>query len=158
MEVPATVPLNWPENSRVSFASLRSDHMCRCLPRRLDTHSSTTQFNQCIGIDVKYLDGWKPGQKIKALNIVDQASCFQVMVPFHERETSSLLRELVDTHWIRWAGPPDSVVLDPAQTMLGEALQSMFESHGTVVRLIAAEAHWQLGRTENHGGWFNYCQ
>ena len=122
------------------------------LPAKTSPH---TQFNQCIGIDVKYLDGWKPGQKVKSLNTVDQASCFQVAVPFHDPETSSLLQELLDTHWISWAGPPESVVLDPAQTMLGEALQHMFESCGTVVRLIAAEAHWQLGRTENHGGWFN---
>ena len=30
----------------------------------------------------------------------------------------------------------------------------MFESLGTSVKLIPAEAHWQLGRTESHGGWF----
>ena len=28
------------------------------------------------------------------------------------------------------------------------------EMEGTHVRPIAAEAHWQLGRTERHGGWF----
>ena len=41
--------------------------------------SRYTRFNQCIGIDVKFLPGWKSGQKIKAVNIVDQASCFQVV-------------------------------------------------------------------------------
>ena len=121
------------------------------LPAKSSRH---TQFNQCLGIDVKFLPGWKPGQKIKALNLVDQASCFQIMVPFHERETSVLLRTLVEDHWFRWAGAPAEVIMDPAQTMLGEHLQSLFEAHGTNVKFIAAEAHWQLGRTENHGGWF----
>ena len=44
--------------------------------------------------------------------------------------------------------------MDPAPTMLGEGLQSLFEADGSVTKLIAAEAHWQLGRTESHGGWF----
>lgn len=29
------------------------------------------------------------------------------------------------------------------------------ELQGTAVRPIAAGAHWQLGKTESHGGWFN---
>ena len=29
------------------------------------------------------------------------------------------------------------------------------ETEGTQMRVIPADAHWQLGRTENHGGWFD---
>ena len=123
------------------------------VPLPAQTHR-VASFNQCVGIDVKYLPGWLPNQKIKALNIVDQGSCYQLMIPFHERETSQLLADLFDQHWTRWAGPPVEVVLDPAPTMLGDRLQHMLENQGVVVRTIAAEAHWQLGRTENHGGWF----
>ena len=103
---------------------------------------------------MKYLPGWKPNQKIKALNIVDQASCFQQMIPFFQRETSQLLRELYARVWVNWAGPPKELILDPAATNLGDDLQTPLEFEGTHVRQIAAEAHWQLGRTENHGGWF----
>ena len=124
--------------------------MCHCQRQLAGTLVSINAF----GVDVKFLPGWKPGQKIKAVNIVDQASCFQVMVPFHERETSALLYKLIEDHWIRWAGPPENVTLDPAPTMLGEALQSLFEHDGSTTNIIAAEAHWQLGRTENHAGWF----
>ena len=42
-------------------------------------------------IDVKFLHGWQPNQKIKALNLVDQASCYQLVIPFHERETSKVI-------------------------------------------------------------------
>ena len=113
-----------------------------------------TQFNQLVGVDVKYLPGWLPNQKIKSVNMVDQGSCFQQIVPFFEQETSMLLGKIFAEAWVRWAGPPESVIVDPAQTMLGEAFQSYLESMGTHCKVIAAEAHWQLGRTENHGGWF----
>ena len=36
-----------------------------------------------------------------------------------------------------WAGAPAEVIMDPAQTMLGENPQSLFEAHGTNVKLIA---------------------
>lgn len=113
-----------------------------------------TQFNQLVGLDVKFLPGWLPNQKIKALNIVDQSSCFQQMIPFFKQETSALLSKLLTDAWVRWAGPPEQAVVDTAQTMLGENFQSSLEGYGTHCKIIAAEAYWQLGRTENHGGWF----
>lgn len=112
------------------------------------------EFNRQIGLDVKHLKGWKPNQKVKALNVVDHASGFQRMIPFFETETSKLLRDLLEQHWIAWAGIPEEIVLDPAQTNLGEPMVGPAEAQGTIIRVIAAEAHWQLGKVENHGGWF----
>ena len=77
------------------------------------------------------------------------------MLPFFETETSSLLRRLLEDHWIAWAGPPGEIILDPAQTNLGDPMVSPAEMQGTQVRPIAADAHWQLGKTESHGGWFS---
>ena len=116
--------------------------------------SRPQEFNQCVGIDVKNLNGWAPNQKIKALNIVDQASCYQLMIPFHERETSEVIRREFANNWVRIFGAPKEVVLDQAQTNLGEGLQGYLESIGCHVHQIAGEAHWQLGRTESHEGWF----
>ena len=113
------------------------------------------EFNRQIGLDVKHLKGWKPNQKVRALNIVDHASGFQRMIPFFETETSKLLRDLLEQNWIAWAGNPEEIILDPAQTNLGEPMIGPAEAQGTVVRAIAAEAHWQLGKVENHGGWFD---
>eukprot|EP00435_Cladocopium_sp_Y103_P044898 s702_g12.t1 len=111
-------------------------------------------FNQCVGVDVKYLTGWLPNQRIKALNMVDQASCYQLMVPFYERETSDVLKRLFSEHWVKLFGPPREVIMDQAQTNLGENFQAFLESQGCHVHPIAGEAHWQIGRTESHGGWF----
>ena len=141
---------------------LAKDHKCSFCESRIkprvpipsQTHRAS-QFNQQIGLDVKYLVGWKPNQKVRALNIVDQASCFQRVIPFFETETATLLRQLLDQHWISWTGPPEVIVLDAAQTNLADPMFVPAETEGTQMRVIPADAHWQLGRTENHGGWFD---
>ena len=117
--------------------------------------STVTEFNQRIGLDVKFLQGWKPNQKISALNIVDHATSYQLMLPFFETETSALIRKLYLERWVQWAGPPKEVILDPARTNLGKAMVEPVELEGTHVHVTAAGAHWQLGKTEVHGGWFN---
>ena len=116
--------------------------------------SRPQEFNQCLGVDVKFLTGWRPNQKVKAVNMVDQASCYQLMVPFFERETSEVIRKIVAEHWIRIFGPPKELVVDAAQTNVGEGLQGYLEAQGCHVHQIPGEAHWQIGRTESHGGWF----
>eukprot|EP00435_Cladocopium_sp_Y103_P030418 s52_g7.t1 len=113
-----------------------------------------TEFNQQIGIDVKHLPGWRANQKVLALNIVDTASGFQRVIPFFETETSRVLWQLLKDHWFAWAGPPHEIILDPKATNLGEALVVPLEQQGIHVRQIAAEAHYQLGKVESHGGWF----
>ena len=116
--------------------------------------SHVSVFNHKIGIDVKHLQGWRVNQKIRALNIVDYASNFQLMIPFFETETAVLLRQLLNDRWLSWAGPPREIVLDPARTNLGKALTEPCELEGSHVSIIAAGAHWQLGKTEVHGGLF----
>ena len=113
------------------------------------------RFNQRIGLDVKYLPGWKPNQRIPALNIVDYASSYQVMIPLPGRETGASLRQALQERWIVWAGVPEEIVVDPAQTNLSDALTVPQELAGAMVSSTAAEAHWQLGKVEVHGGWFS---
>ena len=113
-----------------------------------------TRFNERIGLDVKYLSGWKPNQRIPALNIIDFASSYQVMVPLPGRETGESLRQALQERWITWAGVPEEIVVDPAQTNLSEALTVPQEIAGSHISSTAAEAHWQLGKVEVHGGWF----
>lgn len=117
--------------------------------------SSVSEFNQRVGLDVKYLPGWKPNQKIAALNMVDHATFFQIMVPFFETETSTVLRKLYLEKWVQWAGPCKEIILDPARTNLGQAMVSPTELEGTHIHVTAAGAHWHLGKNEVHGGWFS---
>ena len=64
------------------------------------------------------------------------------------------LRKLLTNHWIAWTGVPKEIILDPAQTNLGENLVGPCELEGSQIRPIVAGAQWQLGKTESHGGWF----
>lgn len=116
-------------------------------PLLAQTHRSS-EFNAQLGLDVKFLPGWKANQKVTALNFVDQASCYQKMIPFFTTEMSQVLRDLYHEHWVSWAGPPTQLVLDPKRTHLGDPMTLPTEREGAFIRQIAAEAHW------NHGGWF----
>eukprot|EP00435_Cladocopium_sp_Y103_P055765 s362_g18.t1 len=113
-----------------------------------------TDFGHRVGLDVKFLPGWKVNQKVKALNVVDMATSFQIVIPFFETETSQLLHRLFCDHWCSWAGFPREVVMDPARTNLGKNYTEPLEAVGVHVSLTAAGAHWQLGKTEVHGGLF----
>ena len=97
------------------------------LPAQVDRPQS---FNQVVGIDVKNLKGWKPNQTIKALNVVDHASNYQLMLPFHEQETSQVLQRLFSKQWVKVFGPPQVLVMDPARTNLGEPMQTYAEVPG----------------------------
>ena len=114
-----------------------------------------TEFNSLVGIDIKYLQGWKVNQKIPALNILDYASSMQLMIPIFQRETSDIIREKFFERWVSWAGMPTEIVCDPAKPNVADALTVPLEQGGSTVKITAADAHWQLGKTEVHGGWFN---
>ena len=114
-----------------------------------------TVFNQRIGIDIKYLTGWSINQKVAALNIVDYASSYQIMVPMFGRVTSEGIRQAVQERWISWAGQPSDIVCDPARVNMSDVLTEPQELSGSSVHVTAADAHYQLGKVEVHGGWFN---
>ncbi|CAE7758699.1 RE1 [Symbiodinium sp. CCMP2456] len=114
--------------------------------------ASTEGFNDRIGMDVKYFQGWKVGSKIPCLNIVDYGSSFQQVIPLPGRDTGEMIRSAYAQFWLSWAGVPQVLVLDPSQPNLSEALCQACEDEGTRVCHIAAEAHWQIGKVERHGG------
>ena len=89
--------------------------------------------------------------KVSALNIVDEGSRKQVVIPFYEQETGELLRRLYRIHWKRHYGSAEKVVLDVAKTNLSTAMEDQFAWDGTRMSPIAGEAAWQNGLAERHG-------
>ena len=130
-----------------------SNHQRPAAPLPANT-SRITEFNEKIGVDVKYLPGWRADQTIPCVNIVDYASSLQVMVPIFKRETGELIRAAVRDRWLSWAGPPKVLVLDPARPNLGEVFGDFCNDQGIAVEQTATGSHWQLGKVERHGGWF----
>ena len=116
--------------------------------------SRATRFNEKIGLDVKYLPGWKSNQKVPCINIIDYATSLQVMRPIFQRETAEITKGVLRDSWIHWAGIPEHLELDPSKPNLSTMLAEYCESRGIVMHHIAADAHWQLGKVERHGQWF----
>ena len=117
--------------------------------------SRNLEFNDRVGLDVKYLTGWRQGQKIACVNLIDYATSLQIMVPLGRRETGALLQSALRDRWIDWAGPPRTLILDPARPNLGEVFSDFCSGQGVDIEQTAAEAHWQLGKVERHGQWFS---
>ena len=90
-------------------------------PNPATTHR-VTEFNAKIGIDVKYFPDWQVNQKIPAVNIADYASRFQIMVPLPGRDTSESIRRALRERWVSWAGVPKGICVDPAATIVADAL------------------------------------
>ena len=51
-------------------------------------------------------------------------------------------------------GVPEHLELDPSKPNLSNMLAEYCENRGIVMHHIAADAHWQLGKVERHGQWF----
>ena len=58
--------------------------------------------------------------------------------------------------WIAWASIPGFLVTDPHKTNVGEVMASFGQDQGIKQLSTAAEAHFQLGKVERHGQWFQH--
>ena len=116
--------------------------------------SRIMEFNARVGMDVKYLPGWKPNQRVPCISIVDYASSLHIMAPIFQKENAELLKGVLRDSWIAWAGPPKVLELDPSRPNLSDALGEYCEGLGIDLLYTAADSHWQLGKVERHGGWF----
>ena len=112
------------------------------------------EFNSRVGVDVKYLPGWRPNQRVPCVSIIDYGSSLHVMTPIFQRETAELLKGVLRDSWLLWAGAPEVLELDPSRPNLSDALGEYCEGHGINLMHTAADSHWQLGKVERHGQWF----
>ena len=116
--------------------------------------SRVMEFNDKIGLDIKYLPGWKPNQRVPCVNIIDYATSLQIMAPIFVRENAELLKGVLRDSWIAWAGTPKVIEMDSSKPNLSDELGAFCESNGIDLQFIAADSHWQLGKVERHGQWF----
>lgn len=107
-----------------------------------------------VGLDVKWLPGFKPGERIKALNIVCRSSGLQQMTPFREHESSDIIRRLYRQSWTRPYGRPKWIKFDASRCNLGQPFIDALERDGTTVLDVPGEAHEQIGDVEVHGEHF----
>ena len=127
-----------------------------CAPASGSNQSSHT-LQSTSGFGCQVLEGLATESEDTMLEHRGLASSYQVMVPLAGRATGESLRQALQERWITWAGVSEEIIADPDQANLSAALTVPQELAGTQTHVssTAAEAHWQLGKVEVHGGWFS---
>ena len=83
-------------------------------------------------------------------SMIDEATRFhtaEVVV----RQGAMDLFEAIMRGWIRWAGPPKFVLVDPHRAQISRVFVDSLGRQGATVLAGAAEAHWIRGFVERHG-------
>eukprot|EP00435_Cladocopium_sp_Y103_P030061 s1739_g7.t1 len=151
-------------HSNASAEAIKAAQQFECSVCKNHTHpasqlpaktSRIMEFNEKVGMDIKYLPGWKVNQRVPCINIVDYSTSLQIMAPIFDRESAEVTKGVFRDSWLAWAGPPKVLELDSSSSNLSDALGEFCEAHGIDMQHIAADAHWQLGKVERHGHWFS---
>ena len=106
-------------------------------------------FNDHISFDgAEWRD--PQGKAYGFYHFVDTATNVQVAIPFQQRTTEGLITAFTNA-WLRWAGPPKSMMFDSATEANSEMFAQFLQKHAIESYVIPTDAHWQLGRAERHG-------
>ena len=115
-------------------------------------HAET--FNDIVSMDVNF---WKitfkefPRVKttLKVLNIVDTASGMHIAIQIADKTAETIWKAFA-TGWLRWAGSPRCLRVDPHRSQTARGFFDKAEGRGIFVEPTPAEAHWQMGQVENN--------
>eukprot|EP00435_Cladocopium_sp_Y103_P025697 s606_g6.t1 len=106
-------------------------------------------FNDHVSFDAAEWED-PQGKKYGFYHFIDSATNFHVAIPYHQQTTEGLI-DAFNAAWIRWAGPPKSVMFDSATEANSEMFAKYLQEMATSSYVIPTDAHWQLGRAERHG-------
>ena len=111
--------------------------------------TSVREFNDVVGCD---LITWtnKKGRNFQFLHFIDAATNFQLAVPVFRTDAESLFQAFLDC-WCHWAGPCKQLIIDNASALCSDQFAVLTQSKDIHLRVVAAYAHWQMGKTERHG-------
>lgn len=139
-----------------SDAAACSDFSCStCFEKQLPkvarpgTLSKPRDFNDHISFDGAE---WKDpqGKMYHFYHFIDSATNYHVAVPYQQRSTEGLI-EAFSNAWLRWAGPPKSIMFDSTTEANSDQFAKYLQDLAIQSYVIPVNAHWQLGRAERHG-------
>ena len=89
---------------------------------------SPKDFNDHVSFDAAE---WQDnqGQKYGFYHFIDSATNFHIAVPYQQQTTEGLI-DAFNMAWIRWAGPPKSVMFDSATEANSERFSKFLQEHG----------------------------
>jgi hypothetical protein len=111
--------------------------------------SEPREFNDCVGCD---LISWtsRNGKVFQFVHLIDMATNFQLASMVFQTDASTLF-ETIQECWFKWAGPCKQLVVDNESALCSDEFTKHAQSSDIHLRVVAAYAHWQLGKTERHG-------
>ena len=124
----------------------------RLHPHRAAAPPRQLHFNQVVGVDTLWLPGPEPGGKTKmALNVIDWATRFQMVLPLKDHTPRSARLALLQ--WIRVFGPPETIYDDLGKEFRGTFAELM-EQESIILDPASLETPEQRGITERAGRTF----
>lgn len=137
-------------------AAACSDFCCStCFEKQLPkvarpgTLSKPRDFNDHISFDGAE---WKDhtGKTYHFYHFIDSATNYHTAIPYQQRSTEGLI-EAFSNAWLRWAGPPKSIMFDSTTEANSDQFAKFLQDLAIHSYVIPVDAHWQLGRAERHG-------
>ena len=130
---------------------------CKTCSRSTKTRSakvahpaSYLDFNEAVAIDVIWLStSDSETARLPALNIVDLASTYQVVVLMESTKSAAAAKAFTQG-WLHWAGAPKMVLAD-LDSAFKDKFAELLDRHRVGMRCSAGQAHWQNGVAERHG-------
>ena len=115
-------------------------------------HAET--FNDIVSMDVNFRkiifkESPRVMTTLKVLNIVDAASGMHIAIQIADQTAETIWRAFA-TGWLRWAGCPRCLRVDPHRSQIARRFFDKVEGRGIFVEPTPAEAHWQMGQVENN--------
>ncbi|CAE7358519.1 RE1, partial [Symbiodinium microadriaticum] len=112
--------------------------------------ASYLDFNEAVAIDVIWLStSDSETARLPALNIVDLASTYQVVVLMESTKSAAAAKAFTQG-WLHWAGAPKMVLAD-LDSAFKDKFAELLDRHRVGMRCSAGQAHWQNGVAERHG-------
>ena len=124
--------------------------MSRPRLRRPVSVPRTRQFNDTLLADVHFCNC--QGREVLVYSVIDEATRFHVtqIVP---SQSARDLYEAIMNAWVKWAGAPRFLLVDPHRSHLARQFIEQLGAQGTTVLVGAAEASWTRGLVERHGAY-----
>ena len=124
--------------------------MSRPRLRRPVSVPRTRQFNDTLLADVHF---WNfRGREVSVYSMIDEATRFHVTQILPSQSARDLY-EAIMTAWVKWAGVPRFLLVDPHRSHLARQFIEQLGAQGTTVLVGAAEASWTRGLVERHGAY-----
>ena len=123
--------------------------------RRVAVNHAET-FNDIVSMDVNFrkitIKESRVKTTLKVLNIVDAASGMHIAIQIADQTAETIWRAFA-TVWLRWAGSPRCLRIDPHRSQIAREFFDKAEGRGIFVEPTPAEAHWYIGQVENNA-WY----